>query len=115
MISRRRFIGGAAVALIARYVAEAQERGKVFRIGFLGGSSASSFVAVLEALRRGLRELGYVEGRNIAFEYRYAEGFYDRIPQLATELVRLRVDVLVTEGTPQTLAAKRDAVAVAAR
>jgi putative ABC transport system substrate-binding protein len=61
----------------------------------------------IDALRAGLRELGYVEGKNIAIEYRWAEGKYDRLPQLATELVQLKVEVIVTHGTPGTRAAKQ--------
>jgi len=64
-------------------------------------------VRSLEGLRAGLRDLGYVEGKNIVIEYRSAEGNYDRLPELAAELVRLKPDVLVTSATPATLAAKQ--------
>ncbi|HEY7318855.1 MAG TPA: hypothetical protein VIE89_14870, partial [Candidatus Binatia bacterium] len=69
--------------------AEAQQQGKVPRIGFLGLSSPSSDSIRIEAFRQGLRELGYVEGKSIIIEYRYAEGRLDRLPKLASELVRL--------------------------
>jgi ABC-type uncharacterized transport system substrate-binding protein len=85
----------------------AQEPAKVARIGFLGLGSPSTTASWIEALRAGLRELGYIEGRNIFIEYRWSEGKYERLPNLAAELVRLNADVLVTHGTPGTLAAKR--------
>src|SRR5262245_66322408 len=66
---------------------EAQHPGKIPRIGFLGAASASGYAPQLEAFRRGLRDLGYVEGKNIILEYRWAEGTYDRLPVLAAELV----------------------------
>ena len=78
--------------------APAQQAAKVPRIGYLNGSSASSYAARTEAFRQALRELGYVEGKNIAIESRYAEGKQDRLPALADELVRLKVDVIVTGG-----------------
>ena len=83
----------------------AQPAGKVRRIGFLGTGSAAGMAAWVEALRAGLRELGYVEGRNLSIEYRWADGKYERTPELAAELVRLNVEVLVTHGTPGTQAA----------
>ncbi len=92
--------------LVSPLAAEAQQAG-VPRIGFLGAASASGYAPQLKAFRQGLRELGYVEGKNIAIEYRWAEGDYNRLPELAAELARLKVDVLVTHGVPGTLAAKR--------
>jgi putative ABC transport system substrate-binding protein len=77
------------------------------RIGFLGLSSAAALGNRLDALRTGLRELGYVEGKNLAIEYRFAEGTYERLPELAAELVRLKVDVIVTHAAPGTRAAKQ--------
>lgn len=85
----------------------AQQQGKVWRIGFLGSTSAAEVSGRLVALRAGLRELGYTEGRNIAIEYRWANDKYDRLPVLAAELVRARVDVILTYGTPGTRAAMR--------
>jgi putative ABC transport system substrate-binding protein len=86
--------------------AEAQQPAGILRIGILIGSSASSYSSRVEAFRRRLRELGYVEGKNIVIEYRYAEGKLERLPDLAAELVRLKVDVIVTTGTA-ILAAKK--------
>ena len=91
-----------AVAVIAK----AQQSKKFFHIGLLSSGSASSANRNTEVLRQRLRELGYVEGKNIAFEYRSAEGKFDRLPDLAAELVRLKVDVIVTVSTPPTVAAK---------
>ncbi len=85
----------------------AQQPGKVARIGFLAGGSAASYANLIEAFRQGLREAGYVEDQSIVIEYRWAEGTYDRLPALAADLVRLKVDVIVTAiGTPPALAAK---------
>jgi ABC-type uncharacterized transport system substrate-binding protein len=84
----------------------AQQPTKVPRIGYLAGPSLSSLSARTEAFRQGLRELGYVEGKNIMMEYRYAEGKLDRLPALAAELVRLKVGVIVTGGPTPTRAAK---------
>jgi putative ABC transport system substrate-binding protein len=97
-------LGGAAVA--RPFTASAQQAGKIARIGFLGANSASSWASRLEAFRLGLRDRGYADGRNIVIELRWAEENYNRLPELAAELVRLNVDVLVTYGTPGTLAAK---------
>ena len=75
--------------LSAPLSSEAQQGGKVPRIGFLGNSSPSAAAHLVDAFRQGLRDLGYVEGQNIASEYRYAEGKFERLPDLAAELVRL--------------------------
>src|SRR5436309_8040942 len=104
---RREFLGVFGGAAAWPFTAGAQQAGKIARIGFLGPNSASSWASRLEAFRLGLRDHGYVEGKNIAIEFRWAEENYDRLPELAAELVRLKVDVLVTYGTPGTLAAKR--------
>jgi putative tryptophan/tyrosine transport system substrate-binding protein len=85
--------------------AEAQQQSKVSKIGWLGIGSASS-VSRYEEFRRALRELGYVEGKNINFEYRSADNRLERLPSLADELVRLKVDLIITRGTPETLALK---------
>src|SRR5215467_2522617 len=86
--------------------AQAQQSKRVPRIGILVGGSASSDSARIESLRRGLRELGYIEGKNIAIEYRYADGKPDRLSALAAELVALKVDLIVTAGPAATRAAK---------
>jgi putative ABC transport system substrate-binding protein len=77
------------------------------RIGFLGSASATGSAKSVEALRAGLRDLGYVEGRNVVIEFRWAEGRYDRLSDLVAELIRLNVDVIVTHGTPGTRTAKK--------
>jgi putative ABC transport system substrate-binding protein len=87
--------------------AEAQQAGKVPRIGYLGTGSLSSQSPRLKAFREALRDLGYVEGQNIAIEYRFAEGKSDRLPDLAAELVRVEVTMIVTGSTAAVLAAKQ--------
>src|SRR5215472_9772412 len=87
-------------------LAASAQQTKVARIGFLGIDSASAHAARLAALRAGLRDLGWIEGTNLLIEYRWAEGNYERLRGLADELVQLKVDVLVTHGTPGALAAK---------
>jgi ABC-type uncharacterized transport system substrate-binding protein len=94
------------VLLAIAVIAEAQQPNKIQRIGVLAPSSAYFLSSQLEAFRQALRELGYVEGQNIAIEYRYAEGKLDRLPALAGELVRLKVDIIVAASTPAALAAK---------
>jgi putative ABC transport system substrate-binding protein len=107
VIERRAFITSLAVgALLASRPADAQKAGGMRRIGWLSPASAADGLPNLEALRSGLRELGYVEGRNITIEARWADGRSERLPQLAGELVRLPVDVLCTAGTPASSAAK---------
>jgi putative tryptophan/tyrosine transport system substrate-binding protein len=108
-IQNRKWVGIFAIALTIAFggaVAQAQQPARIPRIGILIPSSASSNSARVEALRQRLRELGYVEGKNVVIEYRYAEGKLERLPDLAAELVRLKVDVIVTAG-PATLAAKK--------
>src|SRR4030095_9424456 len=97
-----------AVVLLALGVtAEAQQPKKVPRIGYLSPRDPATESARSEGIRQALRELGHIEGHNIAFEYRYAEGKQDRQPELATELVRFKVDIIVVSGgTPLILAAK---------
>jgi putative ABC transport system substrate-binding protein len=92
-------LGGAAIV-------EAQQPRKIHRIGYLGATSPAATSARVEAFRQGLKELGYIEGKNIASEYRWAEGKFDRLPDLAAELVRLKVDVIVTGGPAGTRPAK---------
>ena len=109
-IQNRKWVGIFAIALAIAFggaVAEAQQPAKIPRIGILIAPSASSVSARVEAFRRRLRELGYVEGKNIVIEYRYAEGKLERLPDLAAELVRLKVDVIVTAGSPGISAAKK--------
>ena len=107
---RREFIklaGGAAASLLSPLATWAQQGGSPPLIGFLGAISATGFAKQLAGFRQGLRELGYTEGENLMIEYRWAEGDYARLPALTAELVRSNVAVIVTHGTPSTLAAKR--------
>ncbi len=93
--------------LAAPLAADAQQAGKARRIGYLDQGSAARNAPFLEAFRQGLRDLGWVEGQNIAIEVRFAEGKTDQLPTLAAELVRLKVDLIVTSTTPAALAAKQ--------
>ena len=107
MIDRRSFVGGVASALlIAPLAARAQQAAKVYRIGILEAIPAAQNTANLAALRKGLRELGYVEGRNLIIEYRSADGRAEQFPELASEMVGLNVDVILTRGTPAARAAR---------
>ena len=106
-MDRRTFIGGVAGGLIASpLAARAPQAARVYRIGILEVVPAAQNADNLDALRKGLRDLGYVEGRNLIIEYRSADGRADRFPDLASELVRLKVDLIVTRGTPAARAAK---------
>ena len=87
--------------------ADAQQPGKIFRIGFLDPSTASGSAVVVDAFRQELSKLGWIEGKNISIEYRFAEQKTERLPELAAELVRLRVDLIVTTGDAPTFAAKK--------
>ena len=106
MIRRREFItllAGAAASLLFRpSVARAQQGKRIPRIGVLWPNPPATF----EAMRQGLKHLGYVEGQSVAFEFRWAQGKLDQLPELAAELVRLQVDVIVTLAPQATLAAK---------
>jgi putative ABC transport system substrate-binding protein len=97
-------LGGAAASW--PLAARSQQPAKPV-IGFLGSASPSTFASRIVAIRQGLRDFGYVEGTNITIEYRWAEGRYERLPELAAELVRSNVDLILTHGTPGSLAAKR--------
>jgi len=95
------------VILSSTHLAEAQQAGKILRIGFLDGSTASGIAVLLDAFRQELSKLGWIEGKNFTIEYRFAEGKPERIPELAADLVRLKVDLIVVSGTPPALAAKK--------
>src|SRR5215813_14462711 len=106
---RAKILAYALLALVLAVIqlAEAQQPKKVSRIGVLApGSSAFPGRARYDSFRQGLRKLGYIEGKNIFIEIRTAEGKQDRFSDFATELVKLKVDVIVTAGTPGVLAAK---------
>jgi len=106
-VKRREFIAAVGAGLLAApLVAGAQQAGRVHRIGYLTGGLSTDRPHLIEAFRQGLRELGWVEGQNIVIEYRYAEGRFDRLPDLAAELVRLKVDIIVAVATPASAAAK---------
>ncbi len=96
--------------LAASVPAEAQKAGKVYRIGFLDFRLRSTTTDPrLIALQQGLRELGYVEGQNLVFEYRSAKGKRERLPEVAAELVRLKVDIILTSGSPRAIRAAKQA------
>src|SRR5262249_39473552 len=106
-LRRREFVtllGSAAAAW--PLAARAQQAGKVWRIGMLEHASAELNAVQLDSFRQGLREFGYVEGRNLLIDYRSADGHPERYPALADDLVRLRVDLITSRGTPATQAAK---------
>jgi putative ABC transport system substrate-binding protein len=106
MDDRRRFVIGLGLLLASPAVAHARPVGKLPRVGYLFyGSPGPS--REIDAFRQGLRELGYIEGQSVAVEYRFASGQVERYPELAAELVRLEVDVIVAPATPQALAAKQ--------
>ena len=107
MMDRRRFLLTSLAGMLARpLAAEAQSAGKVWRLGYLDQASAAHSTSYVDGLRLGLRDLGWVEGRNIVVDVRFAEGKTDQLPRLATELVQLKADVIVTSTTPAALAAK---------
>lgn len=108
MNKRRKLVVTLGLApLVAPLRLFAQQAGKTYRIGFLGAGWQTTVAKQFAALREELRTLGYVEGKNLVIEHRWAEGKYDRLPGLAAELIDLKVDVLVTSGTPGSQAAKR--------
>jgi putative tryptophan/tyrosine transport system substrate-binding protein len=110
MITRRVFVGSLIGGLLAApLAAEVQQAVKAPRVGLLGLGSAGAS-PFFEALRQGLRERGWIEGRNIAFEDRTRVGDYSRLPDVAAELVRLKVDVIVASGTTTALAARKGTV-----
>ena len=106
MITRRQWVVIGASALVAPLTSIAQAQDKIWRVGVLETVSTELNAANLDAFRQGLRNLGYVEGRNLIIEYRSADGRSERFAALATELVGLKVDLIVTRGTPASLAAK---------
>ena len=95
------------VLLTTSPFADAQQIGKIFRIGFLDASTASGMAVLVEAFRQELSKLGWIEGKNVTIEYRFAEQKPDRLPELAVDLVRLKVDLIVVAGEPSALAARR--------
>src|SRR5438270_913304 len=104
---RREFLGALGGTAAWPFAAYAQRPVRTPRVGFLGLTSAVSHAPRLEAFRAGLRDLGYVEGKDIQIEYRWAEQNYNRVPALIDELIRLNVDVIVTHAVPGTLGAAK--------
>ena len=96
-----------AMLFALSFEADAQQVGKVARIGYLDSSNASGIAVLLDAFRQELLKLGWIEGKNITIEYRFAEGKPERVPEFAADLVRLKVDLIVVSGTPPALAAKK--------
>jgi putative ABC transport system substrate-binding protein len=113
-MKRREFIallGGGGLLLAAKVRRARGQQPAMPVIGILGSVSAAPYARFIEALKQGLREAGYVEGRNVAIEYRWADGQYDRLPQLATELVDRGVAVIILVGGGPTTAAAKAATA----
>jgi len=109
-IENRKWLGLSVIAFVLGVcgaVASAQQTGKIFRIGYLDNSNATSQAILVETLRQELSKLGWIEGKNIAFEYRFAEQMNERLPELVADLVRLKVDVIVISGGATSLPAKR--------
>ena len=100
---RQKILGFALSALLFALCgsAGAQQAGKIFRMGILDSGTVSGMAVLLDAFRHELSKLGWIEGKNIAFEYRFAEGKIERLPELAAELIRLKVDLIVTTGDPR--------------
>jgi putative ABC transport system substrate-binding protein len=109
MITKRRALAAALLlaALVAPLIADAQGTGKIVRIGRLSPLSAETDAPNLDAFRKGLRELGWVEGKSFTIESRFADGKSERLPELAAELVRQRLDLILTGSNPGALAAKK--------
>jgi putative tryptophan/tyrosine transport system substrate-binding protein len=112
MIDRRSFLGGTSAMLLAAPLAAAPQPAKIARVGYLVGASLATSPHLHEAFRQGLRDLGYLEGRNLVIEYRSAEGKFERLSALAAELVALKVDVVVAVNPLAALAAKQATTAL---
>jgi putative ABC transport system substrate-binding protein len=109
-IQNRKWVGLFVIILtlmVCGARASAQQTEKIFRIGLLDSSTASGMAVLLDAFRQELGKLGWIEGKNITIEYRFGEQKLERLPELAAELVRLKVDLIVVAGTPPALAAKK--------
>jgi len=109
---RRDFIAGVAASAPFSMAVRAQQSDQMRHIGFLGAASPAKYATLVDSFRSGLRDFGYIEGKNIVIEFRWAEGSNQRLPDLARELVGLHPDLLVTHGTPGTSAAKQATAAL---
>src|SRR5437773_6962584 len=104
-MSRKMFcIALVALLVMLNVSAEAQQTGKIPRIGFLDASTASGMAGLVETFRQEMRKLGWIEGKNITIEYRFAEQKLERLPEIAAELVRLKIDLILVSGTRAALA-----------
>ena len=106
-IGRRKFLATLGGAAAAWPLAARAQQPTMRVIGFLGGADPGGFAVLVEAFRSALRDHGYIEGQNVRIEYRWAEGNYERLPGLAADLVRRKVDIIITQGTPAAFAAKQ--------
>ena len=106
-VRRRDLLAAMVLAGVASPIAMAAQKDKVWRIGFLGAADPFGYAPHVQGFQQGLRDFGYIDGKNVVVVYRWAEGSYERLPELANELVRAKVDVIVTHGTPGTRAAKQ--------
>jgi putative ABC transport system substrate-binding protein len=106
-VKRREFITLLSGAATAWPLAARGQQQTMPVIGFLGGADPIGYGVLIEALRSGLRDHGYIEGQNVRIEYRWAEGNYERLPGLAADLLRRKVDIIITQGTPAAFAAKQ--------
>jgi hypothetical protein len=109
-IENLKLVGLLAIALTFTFggaVVDAQQTGKIFRIGYLDNSTASGSAVLVEVFRQGLSKLGWIEGKNITIKYRFAEQKPERLPELAAELVRLKVDLILVPSQPTALGAKK--------
>src|SRR5262245_30017381 len=112
MIRRRAFLATLRATLAVPLGVEAQGPDRVYRIGYLSPGTPGANPHLIPAFRRGLSELGWVEGKNITIDYRFAEGRYDRLPELVAELIQLKTEILVAVATPAAAVVKKATSAI---